>query len=82
MTRHDLVKGGEILVEEADERDGLHTFGQEGKSLEIGKQDRGRWHISRLHLAILLKLLGNRHRQDVDEQLFGTCFLGGDILRA
>ena len=76
MPGDDLVEGGEILVEQADQRDRLGALGQQGEPLEIGKQDRRSRTVFRLHLAVLLEFIGDRGRQDVGEQLLGARLLG------
>ncbi len=79
VARYDLVKRTEILVEQPDQRDGLHAFGQKREAFEVGEQDRRRWLIFRLHFAAFLKLLGNRQGEDIGEQLFRARLLGGQI---
>ena len=64
-----LVELGEVLVEQVNQRRGLHGLGETRESLEIGEQDGDRVVMARDDLAMLLQLLGDRRRQDVQQQL-------------
>ena len=79
-TGDNVVERGEILVENANERRGLGSFGQERKALEICKQDCRGAYVPWLHAPVFLELVGNCGWQQVVEEFLGSRCLRGDLL--
>ena len=75
---HEHVEIGEELIEDADHLGRREALRERGEVHDVGEEDRGRGEVVGDHLGGGLQSLGDRARQDVQEERLRPLLLGSE----